>query len=256
MMKYQANTHNTKPCPFCAEQIPVQAVKCRYCGEIFTPERLKLVEKALAAAEPGYDGGEQSLFVASPSPWALINSFTIGFVAFCAAIFLFAVPIEKPFGSAKPAVQITSQNTSSTTVTVTQNPSPQQPGLSDSQSSIRKFRILAGLLILLGTSLWLTMKIYKIRMICYKITPQRIEYSRGLFDRKVDNLDMFRIIDLKMRRTPLDCMTGVGTVTVFTTDKTDPEFVFEKVRNPSHLYDVIKKYSLDADKGGSVVHIE
>jgi ribosomal protein L40E len=253
-MNYQTNSLDTKLCPFCAEQIPVQAVKCRYCGELFTPERLKLVERALAAESQGT--GEQSLLVASPSLWALVNSFIIGFIALCAAIFLIIVPIEKPFGSSKSSGGTVSQSNGSSNIAANQNPLQQQAGSGGFQSSMRKFRILLGLLIVLMTSLWLATKIYVLRMIRYEITPQRIEYSRGLFDRKVDNLDMFRIIDMKMRRSPLDCMTGVGTVIIYTTDKTDPEFRFEKIRNPAQLYDIVKKYSLDADRGGSVVHLE
>jgi ribosomal protein L40E len=254
-MNYQTSNVYTKLCPFCAEQIPVQAVKCRYCGELFTPERLKLVERALAAESQGT--GEQTLLVTSPSLWALVNSFTTGFIALCAAIFLLIVPIEKPFGSSKSSDGTVSQsNSSSINIAANQNPLQQQAGSGGFQSSMRKFRILLGLLIVLITLLWLATKIYVLRMTRYEITPQRIEYSRGLFDRKVDNLDMFRIIDMKMRRTPLDCMTGVGTVIVYTTDKTDPEFRFEKVHNPGQLYDIVKKYSLDADRGGSVVHIE
>jgi ribosomal protein L40E len=253
-MNYQTNSLDTKLCPFCAEQIPVQAVKCRYCGELFTPERLKLVERALAAESQGT--GEQSLLVASPSLWALVNSFIIGFIALCAAIFLIIVPIEKPFGSSKSSGGTVSQSNGSSNIAANQNPLQQQAGSGGFQSSMRKFRILLGLLIVLMTSLWLATKIYVLRMIRYEITPQRIEYSRGLFDRKVDNLDMFRIIDMKMRRSPLDCMTGVGTVIIYTTDKTDPEFRFEKIRNPGQLYDIVKKYSLEADRGGNVVHLE
>ncbi len=43
---------------------------------------------------------------------------------------------------------------------------------------------------------------------------------------------------------------------LFTTDKTDPEFIFEKIRRPRDLYDVIKEASLEADKHRSVVHLE
>ncbi len=253
-MNYQTNSLNTKLCPFCAEQIPVQAVKCRYCGELFTPERLRLVERALAAESQGT--GEQSLLVTSPSLWALVNSFTMGFIALCAAIFLIIVPLERPFGSSKPSGGTVSQSNGSSNIAANQNLPQQPPVLNNSSSSMRKFRILSGLFIVLMTSLWLATKIYVLRMIRYEITPQRIEYSRGLFDRKVDNLDMFRIIDMKMRRSFLDCMTGVGTVIIYTTDKTDPEFRFEKIRNPAQLYDIVKKYSLEADRGGNVVHLE
>ena len=54
----------------------------------------------------------------------------------------------------------------------------------------------------------------------------------------------------------LDCIVGVGTVALVTTDKTDPKFVFEKVRNCRLLYDSIKKASLEADRRTGVVHLE
>jgi hypothetical protein len=67
---------------------------------------------------------------------------------------------------------------------------------------------------------------------------------------------MFRVIDLKLRRSFLDRVLGIGTVVLVTTDKSDPEFVFEKVRRARQLYDVIKKASLEADRQTRVVHLE
>ena len=93
-------------------------------------------------------------------------------------------------------------------------------------------------------------------MICYEITPERIEWSRGVLDRRVDNLDMFRVIDLKLRRSLLDCILGIGTISLITTDKTDPEFDFEKIRHCHRLYDIIKRSSLEADRQSGVIHLE
>ncbi len=90
----------------------------------------------------------------------------------------------------------------------------------------------------------------------YEVSPDRIEWSRGILDRRVDNLDMFRVIDLKMRRSVIDCIFGIGTVELITTDKTDPEFEFEKVHRPRELYDIIKKASIEADSTTGVVHLE
>lgn len=253
-MKYQANNIvSTKLCPFCAEQIPVQAVKCRYCGELFTPERLKLAERALAANIGDTNLGEQNLLTQTPSLWALTSKFRTGIIAFCIAFFALIIPLEKPF---KPAANPAPAVSQPGSPAANQNPSLQPATPSSFYSALRKFRIIGGLLIILITALIITEKAYQLKMIRYQITPARIEYSRGLLDRKIDNLDMFRIIDMKMRQTPFDRITGVGTVIIYTTDKTDPEFRFEKIRNPGQLYDIIKKYSLDADRGGSVVHLE
>jgi len=95
---------------------------------------------------------------------------------------------------------------------------------------------LAGLVLLV-----LLMKVVKRKMTYYKVTGDRIEWGRGILDRKVDNLDMFRVVDLRLRRSILDCMVGIGTLVLMTTDKTDPKFTFENVHNSRRLYDIIKK---------------
>jgi hypothetical protein len=99
-------------------------------------------------------------------------------------------------------------------------------------------------------------KAFYLKMIHYEVSADRIEWSRGVLDRRVDNLDMFRVVDLKLRRNLIDCIVGIGTVALITTDKSDPEFVFKKVRNCRELYDVIKKASLEADRKTGVVHLE
>ena len=102
----------------------------------------------------------------------------------------------------------------------------------------------------------LVMKIAKLKSTRYEVTSDRIEWARGIFSRKIDNLDMFRVIDLKLHRSMLDCILGIGAVTLVTKDATDPEFEFEKVRRPRKLYDILKKASLDADRKQGVIHIE
>ncbi len=130
-------------------------------------------------------------------------------------------------------------------------------GLTESQSlTVGGYRLIAGLGLGLVVVLVLVMKMVRLKMTYYEVTPERVEWSRGILDRRVDNLDMFRVIDLKMRRSVIDCIFGIGTVGLITTDKTDPEFEFEKVHRPRELYDIIKKASLEADKRAGVVHLE
>jgi uncharacterized membrane protein YdbT with pleckstrin-like domain len=99
-------------------------------------------------------------------------------------------------------------------------------------------------------------RVTALKRIHYEITPDRIEYTRGIFNRQIDNIDMFRVIDIKLYRTLADCLTGVGTVTLQTNDETDPVFEFEKIAEPKTLYDVIKKASLQADRRQGVIHVD
>ena len=102
----------------------------------------------------------------------------------------------------------------------------------------------------------LLFKIACLKSTCYQVTPDRIEWSRGILNRHVDNLDMFRVIDLKMRRSLFDCFLGIGTIILTTKDESDPEFAFVKVRGCRQLYNVIKKAGLEADKVRNVIHVE
>jgi hypothetical protein len=72
----------------------------------------------------------------------------------------------------------------------------------------------------------------------------------------VDNIDLFRIIDLKLRRSLLECLLGIGTVTLITSDESDPEFEFRKVHQCRYLYDTLKTAGLQADKKQRVLHVE
>ena len=122
--------------------------------------------------------------------------------------------------------------------------------------AIAQCRALAGFALGTIVVLIVSLRILKLKMVYYEVSADRIELSRGVLNRRVDNIDMFRVVDLKMRRSLLDCIFGIGTVALVTTDKTDPEFEFEKVRDCRYLYDVIKKASLVADRKTGVVHLE
>jgi uncharacterized membrane protein YdbT with pleckstrin-like domain len=123
-------------------------------------------------------------------------------------------------------------------------------------TTVGQYRVIIGAGLIIAVGFFLLIRTVRLKMTYYEVTAERIEWGRGILDRRVDNLDMFRVIDLKLRRSLLDCIFGIGTVGLITTDKSDPEFVFEKVRRSRQLYDVIKKASLQADRRTGVVHLE
>jgi len=220
----------TKTCPFCSERIQAAAIKCRFCGEFLNTER---------APQPSKPAGSQCskdkklpdnvLFAGRPSLWAAAGAVIKGLFFIALAVLLFAWPIEELTWL----------------------------GFSENQVlAIAGCRKFAGIGIAIVVMLGLLIKIIKLKVIRYEVTADRIEHRRGIFDRKVDNMDMFRVIDLKLRRNLLDCIVGVGTVSLVTTDKTDPNFDFLKIRNARRLYDIIKKASLEADRQRGVFHLE
>ena len=226
----------TKSCPFCAEVIQAAAVKCRFCGEFLNSEKAKALQAKMDADSQSSEEEETEagvLFADKPSLFGMAPAMLKALVVLVLAWFLIKLPLET-----------LANNLLGLKLTANQ------------AFAIGRYRMIAGFGLGVLTVLILLFKALKLKMIFYEVTADRIEWSRGILDRRVDNIDMFRVVDLKMRRSLLDCVFGIGTVVLTTTDKSDPEFVFEKVRYCRDLYDAIKKASLEADRKTGVVHLE
>ncbi len=230
--------HRTKPCPFCAETIRYAAVKCRFCGEFLSGDRKG---EAKTAPEEQTDESQQAeegqgsnvLWAGRPSILALTRTFLklACFTTICWAIYTYPVTLL---------------------VTYIPNVKVKIAQLVPVEAWIDLSVLALGL----GAAFALFWKALALKSIRYEVTPDRIEWSRGIFDRKVDNIDMFRVVDLKLRRSLLEAFLGIGTVILLTNDESDPQFEFKKVHRCRRLYDALKEAGLNADKKRNVIHVE
>ncbi|MCU0917613.1 MAG: PH domain-containing protein [Planctomycetes bacterium] len=257
MPRLPRTKHQTKSCPFCAETIRYGAIKCRFCGEFLDGSR-RLAQGAkpkaqdqehrrddrdptentgASAGESQPDGegedGTPVLWFGRPSLLALTGMFikTGCFLAVCWAVYQYRV---------MALVQYLPRT----------NVRPEQ------LVQIEGWLDAGVLALALLAAMTLAWKAIALKSTGYEVTPDRIEWSRGVFDRHVDNIDMFRVVDLKLRQSLLECLLGIGTVIALTSDESDPEFEFTKVSRCRHLYEALKEAGLNADKRRNVIHVE
>ena len=73
----------------------------------------------------------------------------------------------------------------------------------------------------------------------YALSHDRLFLSVGFFSVKDDDILLYRIRDISVRRTLWQRIFGVGTVTVQSSDKTHPSLELKNVKNPLRVKELL-----------------
>ncbi len=87
----------------------------------------------------------------------------------------------------------------------------------------------------------------------YVLTNQRLIVITGIFSKRVDEIELFRIVDSSTSQSLIDRWAGIGDIYISSTDKTG-NVLMEKIPSPYLVRDSLRQqYTQARQKKGTVV---
>ncbi len=73
----------------------------------------------------------------------------------------------------------------------------------------------------------------------YRLTEEKLIIDTGLLTRKEDEIRLYRILDISLRRSLWERLFGLGTVHCCSGDKTSPEFDIAHIKNAREFKEML-----------------
>jgi uncharacterized membrane protein YdbT with pleckstrin-like domain len=100
------------------------------------------------------------------------------------------------------------------------------------------FPAWAALIIPLGWALWIYINTRSIRT---ELTTERIRLEEGIFNRKLDDVELYRVKDTSMERPFWYRLFGLSTLIIETSDLSQPRIEIKAVHGGENLREALRK---------------
>jgi uncharacterized membrane protein YdbT with pleckstrin-like domain len=106
-----------------------------------------------------------------------------------------------------------------------------------------------GSFILLGLFFWLVIPLFVIlwkwlvvKNTKYELTTERLRLRYGVFNKKTDELELYRVRDYKLDQPLFLRIFSLSNIVLTTSDKTHPSVVLEAITDGEELREKLRKY--------------
>lgn len=74
----------------------------------------------------------------------------------------------------------------------------------------------------------------------YELTSERLKMRRGVLNKHMDEVELYRVRDYKLEEPLFLRLFGLGNITLRTSDRSHPVLSLRAIRNGEQLYDQIR----------------
>ena len=75
----------------------------------------------------------------------------------------------------------------------------------------------------------------------YKISLRRVETEKGIVSKKVESLELWRVLDVRYTQSIFDRLTGNGRIELDSTDKSDPRLVLHGIPEHRKVFEQLRE---------------
>ncbi|MES2922335.1 MAG: PH domain-containing protein [Verrucomicrobiota bacterium] len=106
--------------------------------------------------------------------------------------------------------------------------------------------VLIGLVLPAAYMLW---RYLVVRTEVFELTSERLRFTRGIINQKIDEIELYRVKDSQMVRPWWMRLTGLATILLQTSDRTLPHLEIPAIRGGEEVRELLRKHvELERDR--------